>query len=43
MRAGQLEVEKYDSVGHYERFGTPNMVVALAVLAVGWIAHHPTR
>ena len=23
MRAGQLEVEKYDSVGHYKRFGTP--------------------
>ena len=40
MRAGQLEVEKYDSVGHYERFGTPNMVVAIAV---GWIAYHPTR
>ena len=40
MRAGQLEVEKYDSVGHYERFGTPNMVVAIAV---GWIEYHPTR
>ena len=23
MRAGRLEVEKYDSVGHDERFGTP--------------------
>ena len=23
MRAGQLKVEKYDSVGHDERFGTP--------------------
>ena len=23
MGAGQLEVEKNDSVGHYERFGTP--------------------
>ena len=23
MRAGQLEVKKYDSVGHYERFGSP--------------------
>ena len=40
MRAGQLKVKKYDSVGHYERFGTSNMVVAIAV---GWMAYHPTR
>ena len=23
MRAGRLEVKKYDSAGHYERFSTP--------------------
>ena len=40
MSAGRHEVKKYVSVGYDERFGTPYMVIAIAV---GWTAYHSTR
>ncbi len=40
MSVGRLEVKKYESVGHYERFGTPYMAIAIVV---GWTAYRTTR